>query len=111
MSPLTGPGISLTFPKDAPNITSLNPYSKAPAIQYEAADPAYNKQNLVVRPIDELADMKKGDEVPDPQNDVRIYKEVEIYCQERKDASMSPVLFSPSNPTYTTFLPYLRKER
>jgi len=94
MSPLIGPGVSLTFPKGAPNIKSSNPHSKVPAIQYKAANTAYNKQYLVVQAIDDLADMKKGYEVPEAQNDVRIYKEIEIYCKERKDASMSPVFSS-----------------
>jgi len=93
MSPLTGPGVFLTFPKGAPNITSSNPDSKAPKIQYKAANTAYNKQHLVVRPIDDLAGMKEGYEVPEAQNDVRIYKEIEIYCKERKDASMFRVFF------------------
>ncbi|KAI0589438.1 hypothetical protein Alg130_02937 [Pyrenophora tritici-repentis] len=103
MSPLTGPGISLTFPKDVPNTTSSNPHSKKTAIHYKAANPAYNKQHLIVRPIDDLAQMKEEEEAKDSQNDVRVYKEVQIYGKERSDtAPASAVLLALMQPTLSS---------
>ncbi|RMZ69442.1 Dimeric alpha-beta barrel [Pyrenophora seminiperda CCB06] len=89
MSPLTGPGISLTFSKDAPNMLLSSPYSRA-ATQYKAANPSYNKQHLIVRPIDDVAIMKQENEIPDQQDNVRIYKQVQIYSKEKSDAISAP---------------------
>ncbi|CAE7192644.1 hypothetical protein PTTW11_07592 [Pyrenophora teres f. teres] len=92
MAPLTGSGISLTFPKDVLNTSSSNPHSKKTATHYKAASPAYNKQHLIVRPIDDLANTEEDDEALDPQNDVRIYKQVEIYGKERNDTVPAPTI-------------------